>query len=1513
MKLVGQFFLLYCLLFGAQPSASVHHSAIHIGLEEGLRQGTVEHVFQDNRGFVWALNENGIDIYDGYRFRPLQGPDNIFADGYPVDVIQDNNSNIWIAFQGEGLFFYDPINNTQQNVLSADTGQNAYIVELAIADSGELLVLTSKALFTVDVNSKQVSELTKFDELINEEHALYSMITAGSMVFFGTRSGLFVYDLNKHQLKPLPKLLAKLSEDDGEHVLANKVYDLAIDEQNTLYLGTFRGLYSAKVDELLSHSEQQTGTFRYHQIDEETSTWSLHLNGQTLFVSDERGLFSFDIKTQVYQFIAAANHLAPEVSDERIINVSSDHLGRLWLSTSSRGLLILNQENDAVRNSYHQKHQISGLPSTEVWAFAQSPSQPEELWIGTSYGLAKENLRTGNIQHYFLDLANTFQFDENHIYNLQFISDDDLLVLSARNSYLLNISSGYRYFIPPDSPIGKVLNGDIYAISYDDAGMAWLTTSEQVYYVDFNQFTIVRKYSFSEPELANNLVNVLQRVDENRYLLTSNQALYLFDKTTGAVKKVFDNPYVSQNEALPFIKSYLDDAGQLWLSVSSKGLLVLNSETFEVIETINNDTHGIDNNVYGLVPDEQGDIWFSSHDGIYVVDAKTKTLRHFDRFDGLVGNEFNWGAALKLHNNHMAFGSTAGVSILDPKKLKDKAASRNKYPIQVSEFDVLSSSLSSALYTANQSTIPLSYDDIGIRIAFTDFDFVNVGDQKFLFELQGPEPVVFPATQDNFIVFPRLASGLHRLKVQTIPPDTGVPSEPFYVNFKVSYAPWKSPIAYLIYSLVAIITISYILYRRHLRQIALLAAHEEVKYRENRLQLALKGSNSDVWDWQASDDLLFSKRINQELGYKYAESAYQFSQHIDLIHPQDKGEFLSAWQKFLQRADLEENFSCTYRLKSDSGQWLWFKDLGKIVALDSQGKPTRVTGSYTNITETRAEEERAQYYGAAFAQTKDWVVIINHDLSKITANKAIRDVFGWQAEDLPMSTFAKTLPLSKRQFYVDLIQSLKAGESWRGDELVTLDNGKEYHVLINITVGESHLDKQAHYVCLITDITAQKNAEQELRYMANYDHLTGLPNRTLLLDRIEHAMTVVQRHNSEMALLFIDLDRFKQVNDSLGHDYGDLLLKVVTERLKFALRSEDTIARLGGDEFVVLIENYTAVKDVARIAQSLIDSLAQPFTLVEHIVTIGASIGIAIYPENAEDSAELLRSADIAMYHAKQNGRNHFQFFTNQMNEQVAERVRQEARLKLAVEENKFVNHYQPIIDASGSQTVGVELLLRWPSQDGLISPAIFIPMAEELGLISEMTIKSLNRALTDLARWRQVHSQLYLSLNVSAVHFHDQSLIKQISQLLSQHQLPPSALKIEVTESALIKEPEKATQTMVALTDFGIELALDDFGTGYSSLSYLKQLPLDILKVDRSFIDGIGKDKTDQAIVDATLVLANSLNMRCIAEGVETQDQLDYLRSKGCQFFQGYFFCKPMAASDIDIRVSKEAKLVSS
>ncbi len=546
-------------------------------------------------------------------------------------------------------------------------------------------------------------------------------------------------------------------------------------------------------------------------------------------------------------------------------------------------------------------------------------------------------------------------------------------------------------------------------------------------------------------------------------------------------------------------------------------------------------------------------------------------------------------------------------------------------------------------------------------------------------------------------------------------------------------------------------------------------------------------------------------------------------------------------------------------------------------------------------------------FGEAFQQTRDWVVILDHRQRVLAANQSFATAFGNMEHYLEQPrTHHLGISLVRRRFYTKLLKELQPGQHWQGEEQVITPDGRERPTLINISaIGEQQ--QQTFFVLVFTDITAQKQAEDELRYLANYDALTGLPNRALLMDRIYHGIDQAKRDKRSLALCFIDLDKFKQINDSLGHDIGDLLLKEVARRLTLTLRESDTVARLGGDEFVVLLEGYKAEDNISHVARKMLSVVSEPMLLASHTVGVSPSIGIAVYPDDALSAGELLKHADVAMYHAKEAGRNNFQFFTAEMNEKAHMRLARETRLRKALHNDEFVNYYQPIVNSQTRQVVGAEVLLRWQSSEGIVSPAEFISLAEELRLIINMTHDLLERALTDLASWHDDGHLLYLSVNLSTRHLEQPALADYVRGLLQKYNLSASYLRFEVTESALMRDHQSAIETMLALSELGVQLALDDFGTGYSSLKYLKELPIDGIKIDRSFVQDIGIDSSDETIIEAMLSMANSLGMYCVAEGVETEQQLAFFNRRHCYLIQGYLFAKPMPAEDIPAFLQRE------
>ncbi len=447
----------------------------------------------------------------------------------------------------------------------------------------------------------------------------------------------------------------------------------------------------------------------------------------------------------------------------------------------------------------------------------------------------------------------------------------------------------------------------------------------------------------------------------------------------------------------------------------------------------------------------------------------------------------------------------------------------------------------------------------------------------------------------------------------------------------------------------------------------------------------------------------------------------------------------------------------------------------------------------------------------------------------------------------------------------------------------------------------------SHYVGIFSDISAHKDAEARIQRLAHFDALTGLPNRALLQDRARHALGMAQRSNEQVAVLFVDLDHFKNINDTLGHRIGDELLVEVGRRMGNMVRKEDTVSRQGGDEFVVVLLGVDA-DDAAHVAQKLIEAVAVTFRVEQYELVVTPSIGIAMYPSDGEDFEALCKSADTAMYRAKQDGRNTFRFFTPQMQEHSVRKMQLEGSLRNALGRGELQLHYQPQVALADGRMVGVEALLRWHSGElGEVMPAEFIRVAEDGGLILPIGEWVLRTAVRQMKAWIDAGMDpMIMSVNLSAVQFRHANLPQRVEQILAEEGLPPELLELELTESVAMDDPLAAIAVMDALHARGIRMSIDDFGTGYSSLSYLRRFQVYKLKIDQSFVCDVTEDPEGRAIVQAIISLANSLGLRTIAEGVETEAQLEFLRQQGCQEVQGYYFSRPLPADDLADYVSR-------
>ena len=550
-----------------------------------------------------------------------------------------------------------------------------------------------------------------------------------------------------------------------------------------------------------------------------------------------------------------------------------------------------------------------------------------------------------------------------------------------------------------------------------------------------------------------------------------------------------------------------------------------------------------------------------------------------------------------------------------------------------------------------------------------------------------------------------------------------------------------------------------------------------------------------------------------------------------------------------------------------------------------------------DITERKRAEKELRLTQFSVEHASDNIFWSNSQGHFVYVNKAACDSLGYSREEILSLSVPDLNPrFRKGDDWSTFWEELKRRGSISFEGHNTSKQGRVFPV--EVTANYLEFDGEEYSFAFVRDITDRKVAEDRVQFLAYYDALTGLPNRTLLKDRLARALAGARRQKERVALLFLDLDKFKDVNDSLGHSVGDLLLQQVAERLKAWAREQDTVARLGGDEFLIMLTHVKNIHDVAVAAERLMNAMTSEFVVQGRPLRIGCSVGISIFPEHGQDAEDLFKNADTAMYDAKQNGRNNFRFFTEDMNAQVMERLRLENGLRLALDRKELFLMYQPQIDMANGKIVGLEALLRWHHpQLGLVPPDKFIRNAENSGLIVPIGEWVLRTACRQARKWQDEGlPAVSVAVNVSAVQFRQEDFCEVIRRVLDETSLAPRYLELELTESLLLSSADVMFSVFQELKAMGLKLAIDDFGTGYSSLSYLKKFPVSKLKIDRSFIRDVAVNPDDAAITTAIISMAKSLHLKVIAEGVENEEQMSFLRAHQCDEIQGYYFSKPLS-----------------
>lgn len=648
------------------------------------------------------------------------------------------------------------------------------------------------------------------------------------------------------------------------------------------------------------------------------------------------------------------------------------------------------------------------------------------------------------------------------------------------------------------------------------------------------------------------------------------------------------------------------------------------------------------------------------------------------------------------------------------------------------------------------------------------------------------------------------------------------------------------------------------------------------------------------WELDLTDNSLYwSDEVYRIFGLEPQEFGATYGAFLKHIHPDDVGLVNNTYMKSLEE---KQGYHVEHRIVRKDGE-VGFVEERCEHEFASDGRPLKSIGTVHDITKRKIVENELILASAVFEKMKDGVLITDSNQRIITINRAFSKISGYTLEEIKGKTpHVLSSGWHDTLFYQNLWSEINNNGQYNGEIIDRKKNGELYTAEVNIIALRNKEGALTNYISIVNDISEKKEQEKLIHNLAYFDSLTELPNRVLFEERVISRIPALKRANKKMAILFIDMDNFKNINDTLGHFVGDKFLIEVAKSIKTLLREEDTLARLGGDEFTIILEDIGSIVEIIPIVDRIINKFKTPVEIGDKALYTGISMGISVYPDDGYTYEELIKAADTAMYHVKESGKNNYQFYKEYMNEKITQRMLIENDLRGAISKNELFLEYQPKVNLTTKSVYGMEALIRWShSSVGLIRPDMFIGIAEDTGQISQIGLWVVKQAVSDTKILHDNGNRLTVSINVSSKQLDDESFVEDICKIVDGIGLEKRYIELEITESHIMKDVKKALSILNELHVKGFNLSIDDFGTGYSSLSYIKKLPAKTIKIDRSFVLDIDKDEDDRSIVAAIIAMARSLGKDVIAEGSETQEHIDTLKHLDCNQVQGYYFSKPL------------------
>lgn len=1464
----------------------------NVSVDDGLSQSWVYSILQDREGFLWFGTDEGLDRWDGYEFVHY-GPsaaEGAISGGEVYTLLESRDGTIWAGTVEHGLNALDPVRGTFRSWLpdgpSNVSVADPFVTCLLEGADGSIWVGTWAGLQRLDPDSERFRtwrhDPAAPSSSLPDDRVRALVRGQDGRLWVGTENGLAMVLLaadGEPTIAPVEFLDepaaagAALGEAPGEERRAIKALEL--DPSGDLWIGTRDGLFrfSPSAGRVLeSHRARQGGLAS-------SNVWALQLDArERLWVgTHEGGLARLDPRSGQWRVFRHDPLVATALADDDVKVLRFDRSGTLWIGTFGGGVSAWTEEREAVVTYRHDPRDPQSLVDDDVWGVLPLG---EELWVASEEGLTRLDPRTRSADRFPVGKGGP-------------AAAPSTLAAARDGAIWIATEDGLERFDRETGEFRRFFEGQFVGSVVATDGGGILATANGVYRGGLDGF---RRFDLP-PDLESADDGPLARgSDDGRVLAGRGAALARLDLEAETAEVLWQAALADRQSGHGLVTAlWLESDGTIWVGTLEAGLVEISPEGAARPWTVADGL--LDESVMGLVGDRDGRLWIATIGGLERLDPLTGEVRFFDRSDGLQSREFHQGATARDADGRLYFGGIAGLTAFRPDRLAEPSG---EVRTVVTGIHTLDASLTDERMPWRTSRVVLDHREPAVTFSFSVLDFVRPQRGTYRYRLSGLDSAWIDNGSRHRVTFSGLAPGSYRFQVLGAN-GTGVWSDvPAQVELRVLAPLWRRWWSLSALGFAALGLVGLRARARHRKSAERARADLALRESEERLQLALWGSGHAMWEW---DEV--TGRFRHGLEELLRLEAGKLGDRRDVVfrhaHPADRDEVEEAWRAHVRG---ETPFlEVEYRLRGASGGWVWIHERGRAISRRADGSAERINGTHSDTTARRRADEDLRLYAEAFEHSSEGMAIVDADLRVRTVNQAFTTITGHEPADvvgLPLGLVDSTR--HEVGFLEDLWRRATDVGAWRGELFHRRRNGEVFPADVSIGVLRDRRGRTTHFIVVFDDITDRHRAEEELRKLASLDSLTGLPNRTLFVDRLEHELAKGQRSLAQAAVLILDLDRFKQVNDSLGHSVGDTLLREVADRLRQHVRATDTLARLGGDEFAVLLTDVRGPQAASKVAESLQGALAAPFRPGGNEIRCGASIGIAVYPTDGRDATTLVRNADAAMNHAKSEGRETTRFFAKELNRRVVRRLELETALARALDEDEMELHYQPRFDVETGLAIGVEALVRWrrPGR-GLVGPGEFIPVAEDTGLILRLGDHVLRVACRQAARWRDAGRDLVVAVNLSARQLKSAEVADRVRECLEETGLEPGDIELEITETAVMNDIQHALEALERLSDLGVRLTVDDFGTGYSSLAYLKTLPVTALKIDRSFVRDLPSDPQDAAIIEAVVGLADRMGLDLVAEGVETKEQFDYLRTIGCREMQGFLLGRPVGPAELE------------